>query len=323
MAARALGGGLALLVLFLLFPFVSGLLGAAVLYVLTKPLLRGVRSPRRRRVAAFALMFACFFALLLPAAWLLAELLAQVPEAARQLHSSGAVQRVMALRLGDIALGSVLRQVTSEVVAWSSRETIDALGGAVHATLNLVVALFGTYYLLTMPGLWQRIRGRLPLAAPLAEVLKRRFLRVTEAMVLGVVVASVAQGLLVGAAFRGLGLPHSLLWGAVTAVLSVLPIFGSAIVWLPAAAVLFAHDRIGAAAFLLGYGGLVVSNIDNVLRLVVYKRVSQIHPMVTLVGAFGGVLLFGLAGLLLGPLLLSYALEVAALASAPAGEALA
>jgi predicted PurR-regulated permease PerM len=96
----------------------------------------------------------------------------------------------------------------------------------------------------------------------------------------------------------------------VTAVASILPIFGSALVWMPGALVLVAQDRYTAAIALAAFGALVISNVDNALRLVVFRRVSHVHPMVTLVGAFGGVRVFGLAGLLVGPLVLSYAIEL-------------
>lgn len=313
-ALRAWTIALGALVALLLFPFLSGLLGAAVLYVLTAPLLRRVTSMHHRRLGAFALMFFCFFALLLPGTWLLAELLAQVPDAARQLQGSAAVQRVMALRLGGLEVGTLLRQATNEIVSWSSRQTIAAIGGAVTTTLNLVVALFGAYYLLTAPAnLWPQVRARLPFMPHTTEALRLKFHRTTEAMVLGVTAAGVAQGVLVGGAFWALGFPHYLLWGAATAVASVLPIFGSALVWLPGCGVLFAHGRVGAALALLAFGAVVVSNADNVLRLVVYQRVSQIHPMITLVGALAGVNTFGAAGLLLGPLVLSYAIDLVSL----------
>jgi predicted PurR-regulated permease PerM len=314
--ARLWSAGLVLLVALLLYPFISGILGAAVLFVLVEPLLRRVTGTHRRRVAAFAAMFACFFVLIVPGAWLLGEMLAQVPDAVRQLQGSAAVGRLMRIQLGDIAVGTLLHQATADIVAWSSRQTMGVISGAMHSTLNLVVALFGTYYLLTShDSVWPQVRARLPIAPQLADLLKTRFHRVTEAMVLGVVAACIAQGTLVGAAFWALGLPHALLWGAVTAVVSVLPIFGSALVWLPASGVLLASERPAAALFLLAYGSLLVSNIDNVLRLVVFQRVSQIHPMVTLVGAFAGVKVFGVAGLLLGPLVLSYALELASIDS--------
>jgi len=90
----------------------------------------------------------------------------------------------------------------------------------------------------------------------------------------------------------------------------MLPVLGSAIVWLPATIVLLASGRPGAALTLGLIGGVVASNIDNVVRPLIYRRVSHIHPLVTLVGAFSGVRLFGIAGLLLGPLLISYFFEL-------------
>jgi predicted PurR-regulated permease PerM len=228
------------------------------------------------------------------------------------MQENAAIRRVMALHLGGVELGAALRQATSEIVSWSSRQTMVAIGGAMATTLNLVIALFGAYYLLTAgDAIWTRAVAHLPVPAATAEALRVRFHRVTEAMVLGVVFSALAQGTLVGLAFWALGFPHVVLWGAVTAVASVLPIFGSGVVWLPAAAVLLAQHRYGAAIALLAYGAFLVSNVDNLLRLLVYRRVSQIHPMVTLVGAFAGVKAFGMTGLLLGPLVLSYAMELA------------
>jgi len=241
----------------------------------------------------------------------MAALVGEIPDAARSLQQSPAVARAMALRIGSLDVGAHLQRAASEILQWGSRQTLVALGGVLAATINLVIALFGTYYLL-MSGdqLWERAKAMLPFCPTTSELLRLRFHRVTEAMLLGVVVTAVAQGTLVGIAFALLGFQHALLWGAVTAVVSILPMFGSAIVWLPAVLFLTAQHRVGEAIALALFGILLVSNIDNALRLVVYKRVSQVHPMVTLVGAFAGVSAFGLVGLLVGPLVLLYALEL-------------
>jgi predicted PurR-regulated permease PerM len=82
------------------------------------------------------------------------------------------------------------------------------------------------------------------------------------------------------------------------------------LVWLPAVLVLLAEGRYGQAAIMLVIGGGIASNVDNVIRPLVYKRVSNIHPMITLVGAFAGVRYFGLLGILLGPLAIAYLFEL-------------
>jgi predicted PurR-regulated permease PerM len=315
--AKALTFALVAAVVVLLLPYVTGLLGAAVLYVVARPLLTHLERRRARRAAAVATVFALFAILVIPGIWIFTEAVGQIPDAIRSFETSPEVKRVMALRVGSIEVGPQLERAAAEVFRWGSRQTIGALGGLLAATINLVIALFGTYYLLMSGGqLWDRVRPMLPFCPTTSELLRLRFYKVTEAMMLGVVVAAITQGTLVGAAFAILELPHALFWGAVTACASILPMFGSALVWLPATAFLLLQQRFGQAIALAAFGVVIVSNIDNVLRLIVYRRVSQIHPMVTLVGAFAGVNAFGLVGLVLGPLVLSYAVELARIHSA-------
>jgi predicted PurR-regulated permease PerM len=114
----------------------------------------------------------------------------------------------------------------------------------------------------------------------------------------------------VGIGFWVVGLSSPLFWGTVTAFASILPVLGSALVWLPGVIVLVLEDRYGAAVSLAIIGGLIASNLDNLVRPLVYRRVSDLHPMITLIGAFAGVQYFGLLGVLLGPLGIAYLFEL-------------
>ena len=323
LGAKALTVLLGAIVVVLLLPYVAGLLGSAVLYVIARPLLSHLERRRARRVAAFFAVIALFFILVVPGTWIFIEALAEVPDAVRSFEASPVVQRFATLRIGSLDVGPQVQRAFAELLRWGSAQTLGALSGILHATVNLVIALFGAYYLLVgADRLWARTSGILPFCPTTSELLRVRFHRITEAMLIGVVLAALAQGTLVGLAFMMLGLRHALFWGAVTACVSILPMFGSALVWLPASIFLALQERHGAALGLALFGVLLVSNIDNALRLIVYRRISHIHPMVTLVGAFAGVHVFGLVGLVLGPLVLSYALELlriqAGTAAAPA-----
>jgi predicted PurR-regulated permease PerM len=121
---------------------------------------------------------------------------------------------------------------------------------------------------------------------------------------------AVIQGTLVGMGFWIVGLTNPFFWGTVTAIASILPVLGTALVWLPAVLVLLVENRFGAAITMLVIGAGIASNIDNLIRPLIYRRVSHIHPMITLVGAFAGVKLFGLLGVLLGPLAIAYLFEL-------------
>ena len=87
-------------------------------------------------------------------------------------------------------------------------------------------------------------------------------------------------------------------------------VLGTALVWGPATLVLLVQNRYGAAITMLVIGAGIASNIDNLVRPLIYRRVSNIHPMITLVGAFAGVKYFGLLGVLLGPLAIAYLFEL-------------
>lgn len=309
--ARALTIALGAAIALLLYPFVSGLLGAGILYVVAAGALARLGVQRVGPFTALLTVLALFGIIVLPGVWLLTELVGQIPDTVRMVRENPAMQRLMALQIGALDVGSQLQQATSDIVSWSSRQTLTVLGGVMSATVNLMIALFGTYYLLTSRGpFWAWAKRLLPFSAATADVLRIRFRRVTEAMLLGVVLTATVQGTLIGLFLAALGFRHALFWGAVTAIVSILPMLGSALVWVPATLFLLMQERFGAALALGAFGVILVANIDNVLRLHIYRRVSQIHPMITLLGAFAGVRSFGLAGLLLGPLILSYGLEL-------------
>jgi predicted PurR-regulated permease PerM len=171
--------------------------------------------------------------------------------------------------------------------------------------------LFGLYYLLLdAKQQWPRVKRFLPVSDQMADVLARRFATVTEALILGTVLTAALQGTLVAIGFAMTGLRPAVLWGVVTACVSVFPLFGSALVWLPGVVALLFDRRPTAALVLAAVGAGLASNLDNLVRPIVYRRVSGIHPMLTVVGAFAGVRVFGLIGVFIGPLMLSYFVEL-------------
>jgi predicted PurR-regulated permease PerM len=150
----------------------------------------------------------------------------------------------------------------------------------------------------------------IPFSTQNAEALRTRFRDVTTSTVIGTGLTAALQGVAVGLAFTITGLPNALFWGVMTVVLSILPVVGSGLVWVPGVMVLAADRRFGWAVALTIWGLVVVGQIDNVVRPIVYRRWAQIHPFITLLGAFAGLRWFGLLGLLIGPLALSYFFEL-------------
>jgi len=294
-----------------LLPFVSGLMGAAVLYVIfLHPYQRLARSVGKGFAATIALV-AAILLIALPVAWLIALLITEAPNALISLQHSTVFARIGELRIGDLQVGTEIANASSTIISWVSTRLFAFIGGATSAVLNLVIAFFGFYYLLRSGGgLWESFQDYIPFSPHTNNALRDGFFSVTEAMLLGTVLVAIVQGVIIGAAFALTGLPNPLFWGTVTAFASILPVFGSGLVWLPAMIVLLARHEFGAAVVMLALGGGLASNIDNFIRPLVYRRVSNIHPMITIVGAFAGVRYFGLLGLLLGPLAIAYLFEL-------------
>ena len=302
---------LAAAIILALIPFFSGLLGAAVLYVLFVHLYRRLARRLTTGLAASVTLIIALLIIALPLAWLVGLVVDQAPDALRTVQSSTLFVRASQLTIGNIHVGAEIAKASGTLVSWLSGQLFTFVGSATSAALNLVIAFFGLYYMLrSAEEIWRVTRSYIPFSARTSEALKDRFFGVTEAMLLGTALVSVVQGTLVGIGFALVNLPNPLFWGTITAFASILPVLGSALVWLPALLVLLAQERYGAALAMLVIGGVFASNIDNVLRPLVYRRVSNVHPMITLVGAFAGVQYFGIVGLLLGPLAIAYLFEL-------------
>jgi predicted PurR-regulated permease PerM len=294
-------------ILFAVAPFISGLLGAAVLYVIFVRLYRRLERRMRPEAAAVITLVVAIVIVAVPLGWLIGVVVAQAPDALRALQSSAVFARVSELRIGNLEVGAEVAKASGTIATWLSVRLFSFVGSATSAVLNLVIAFFGLYYMLRSDeNTWGVIQPYIPFSPPTADALRDRFVSVTEATILGTMLIAVIQGTLVGTGFWIVGLPNPFFWGTVTAIASILPVLGTALVWLPAVLVLLVQNRYGAAITMLVIGAGIASNIDNVIRPLVYRRVSHIHPMITLVGAFAGVKYFGLLGVLLGPLAIAY-----------------
>ena len=319
--ARVLILALGAVVVYALLPFLSGLLGAAVLAVAVSPIHDRLVARLGRRAASAAATTAAILLVLIPGVLLVVLLVGEAPGALRAVTQSRALQEFASFRVAGVDIGAYADTALNSVVSRMSDQAVVMIGSVTLATVNLVIAIFGLYYLLISDGAaWRHARRLLPFSPDTIDLLADRFRTTTESMIVGIVLTALAQGTVVGVAFALVGLPSAAFWGFITACVSILPILGSALVWLPGSAVLLADHRYGAAAALFVTGLIVASQIDNVILLFVYRRMSRIHPMVTLVGAFAGIRLFGLVGLLLGPLAISYLMELMTAYSFEAGR---
>lgn len=294
-----------------LAPYMSGLLGAPVLYVLFAPFHRWLSRWLRPPIAAVIVIICAFLLIVLPGVWLIGMLVGQAQGVANSMVKSPFLDQIASLRIGRYEVGPQIAQLGREVITWLGTNALGLIGTAARFTLNLLFAFFGLFYLLLDPaGIWRAVEPHIPFSKPNVAILQERFRAVTAATVVGTGLSAVILGILVGLGFVLTGLNDPVFWGVVSAVLGFLPLVGAALVWIPAVIVLGLDHRYTGAIFLALLGVIVLPNVENLVRPIVFRRYSQIHPMVTLVGAIAGVSYFGLLGLLIGPLALSYFFEL-------------
>ena len=296
---------------FAIAPYVTGLLGAPVLYVLFGPMHRALTKTLPPRIAAGIVIITVFFIIVLPGVWLIGMLVGQAQGAAESLINSPLLARIATLRVGQFEVGPQLANIGKEIISWLGGSALGFIGTATRFTLNLLISFFGLYYLLLRPqSVWRAVEPYIPFSREHVQILRERFVSLTFATVVGTGMVALVQGTIVGFAFFLTNLQDPVFWGVVTMVFGILPLVGAGIIWGPASLSLFLSGNVGGAVFLIVLGLVVVANVENVIRPYVFKRYSEVHPMLTLVGAILGVSYFGLIGLLIGPLALSYFFEL-------------
>ncbi|PYO27596.1 MAG: hypothetical protein DMD73_08690 [Gemmatimonadetes bacterium] len=301
--------GLALVIA--LTPYATGLLGIPVLYAVFAPLHDWLGMRVRPRLAASLVVTLALFLIVVPGVSFAGLIVNQAQEIAAGVIRNPLLGRLRELRLGGIDLGPRLADLGTTVVGWVGSSAFGLVGTATRLALNLTISLFGLFYLLLQPGeTWEAVQPYIPFSAKNTEKLRQRFRDVTTATIVGTGLTAAIQGGLVGLGFWLTGLPNAVFWGVVTMVFAILPVVGSGLVWGPGALALMIGNH-ALAGVLLALGGIViVGNVDYVIRPRVFRRWANIHPLVTLIGALAGVPYFGILGLLIGPLALSYFFEL-------------
>jgi predicted PurR-regulated permease PerM len=328
-AAVALGLALASI----LKPFFGAILWAGLLAFLLAPVTRRLARALGGRSGLAAL--------LVTAAGALFVLIPAVVTAvifARQARDLVAGLQVLAERY-KIAQASDVFQVPAldRLVQWISGltgvQTQDIQGWAIEgskALLTLLVAASGSFFAgvlgvvvelgLTLMLLFFFVRDGeqavvraltlVPLSTQRKEHLVGHLSAVTRALALGTLLTALCQGTLIGLAFAFTGLPSPVVFGVLASLSALIPLVGSALVSIPAAFVLLAHGRVGAAIFLVVWGLVVVSLVDNIVRPLVVSGRAQISTLPVLLGLIGGLATFGAIGVILGPVVVALALAL-------------
>jgi predicted PurR-regulated permease PerM len=181
------------------------------------------------------------------------------------------------------------------------------LGGAASVFLGIIIMYFLLYFMFIRH---EQFEAGLLHYSPFSEQNSLKFAtelkNTTYSNVLGQGFIALVQGGLVTVGFMMFGLKDGVFWGVIATFLSFLPVVGAPLVFVPAAIIELADGDRFAGIGLLLWGFLLIIHIDNVLRFLIAKKVANTHPIITVIGVVIGIPVFGIMGLVFGPLLLSY-----------------
>ena len=312
--------GITVLLLIMIRAFLLAVILAGVFAAMGRPAFLALANwlGGRRRIASVLTVTALFLLIVVPLGGFLALVVTQAVEISESAgpwiqQQSGRWQELSSWLAALPLLGRLmpddaeLAASASDFAARAGSILINNLGAATTGTVNVVLQLFVMlyalyYFLMDGPSILSRILYFTPLEQEDEQRLIERFVSVTRATIKGSILVGLIQGALAGAAFFALSLPGAAFWATVMAVLSVIPVLGSGIIWVPASIILMATGRVAAGIALALWGLLIVGTIDNILRPRLVGRDTKMHDLLVLLSTFGGLAMFGLVGFIIGPI---------------------
>jgi len=324
---------LTLLSIYLLYqilsPFLTSLLWAIFLAMAFYPVFKKLQHLLKKREALPAAIMTLFVlsVIVLPFSLLMASLAVEVVDIYHRIEemiNTGQLQAHME-KIREIPILKWILMRLNQSLDLSQKEPLDFLlknlqqvstflfnqtskivKGLSTFIMGFFFTLLSLYYLFKDGDrLLERLKEVIPLPSKERDLLSHRFKDMVYATIYGGILIAIIQGLLGGLSFWVLGLASPIFWGTAMAFLSFIPVGGTALIWVPASILLLVQGAFLKGIILLGLGVFGISMVDNLLRPFFISTRTKIHPLLLFFAVLGGIQVFGLIGLVAGPLIVT------------------
>ena len=323
LVSKVLFVGLVLLASYAFFlvisPFLAGLAWASVLTIAIQPVFRRLRKRFTAGAAAMLTTLITAVTVIVPASFLVIRLAGEFIRIADRVASTDTAKRVEivqsvqqfwtgvqnrfpSLRSVD-PIESLKNNVVDITKHLASAAGVIAQNALTFMALGLFVMLAMFFFLRDGPALVDYFRRLSPLDPTTTDRLFEEIRVLTESSVTATLLIAVLQGIVGGAATGLLGLPAPMIWGVVFGFCSFVPVFGTALAWIPASLWLIALGEKGKAAVMVAVSILIITQVDNVIRPLLVSGRSRLNFQLSMLSVLGGVTAFGMLGLVLGPVI--------------------
>jgi len=287
-------------------PFIAALAFAAVLAYLLYPAHDWLQKKIKKWPSATLLTIFVVVIILSFIAWGINFLLTEFSQAYIQISKANFEQIFPQEMFGE-TVSDVVKLVFSKFITYLS-DSISKIPRILLSFFVFVLAFF--YFLKDGKKLWKWFAKHMPLQAPEKKSVINELERYAHAFVYVWLLIAVLQGIVAAVGFYLFGLQYWAIAGLAAAVLSVIPVLGPYLIYLPTGIVMIASGQIPQGIGLITYGLVIGSILDYVVRPYYTSKWAAIHPLIIFIGIFGGMLLLGPAGIIIGPLLLLMAAAI-------------
>ncbi|PWK75408.1 putative PurR-regulated permease PerM [Mucilaginibacter oryzae] len=288
----------------------SSILGAIVLFTIFRPLYINLAEKRgwNSSLVALLIIFISLIVIVIPFVTLSIMVVGKITSInIKDLPIDQWTTKIDTFAAANLNQPHLAEETLQKLGGFATGLFPSILGSAANSIITLLVLYFILYFMFTQ---MREFEAGLLKYAPFREQHARRFADAlrdsTYSNVLGQGIIALTQGILLANGFWIFGIPDPIFWGVIAIFISFLPVVGAPTLCIPASVVLFAQGQNWQGVLLLAYGLLFIGNIDNFLRMIINRRVANTHPIISIIGVFIGLPLFGIVGLVFGPVLLSY-----------------
>jgi len=288
----------------------SSILGAIVLYTIFRPLYVNLAEKRGWNGSAVALLiiFTSLVVIVIPFLILSIMVVGKISSIdIKSLPIDQWTTKIDAFAAANLNQPHFAEETLQKLGAFGTSLFPSILGSAANIIIILLVLYIILYFMLTQ---MREFETGLLKYAPFREQHALKFATAlrdsTYSNVLGQGIIALTQGALLANGFWIFGIPDPVFWGVIAVFISFLPVVGAPTLCIPASIILFAQGHNWQGVLLLAYGLLFIGNVDNFLRMIINRRLANTHPIISIIGVFIGLPLFGILGLVFGPVLLSY-----------------
>ena len=310
----------------ILSPFLEPILWAVFIAIVSYPVYTKLRRSLKQRgiLSAMVMTALVVFIFVLPVSFLIFSLANEVVEgyqSVEEMIKTGRLQSFMnqlmespvfkwplarlqlSADLSQLDIEGFLLKNLKQITTFMFSQFSIILKGLSGFLIGFLLTLLSLYYFFKDGHrLFETLKEALPIRPKERDLFVSRFRQMVSATIYGGLLVAIVQGILGGLAFWILGLPSPVLWGTAMGFLSLIPIGGTALIWVPTSIILLIQGAFAKGIILLAIGVFVISMMDNFLRPLLVGARTKIHPLLLFFSVLGGIQAFGMIGLVAGPL---------------------